>query len=651
MKLHRGVSWSRGHMADLSERHRSMLRETSGLTDEVIDGRGYRTISKVEFHKMVAVDEKERPFHTYLLKAEGWMGIPVVRPDGKIHCEIIRVDGQVKSRNGFQRYVWPMNGVRNAIDVHPQAVQYVADPRTPLVITEGIKKADSIFRFSTPSNPLCVLGQNGCWGWRSNPKGASVACPDWYDIALEDREIYIVVDSDYLINDNVKAGWDACAYYLRSKVQHDNRVRIVIVPPNGRQKQGADDYLLYHDLDDLLSLAISPSQVVSNGTSHLEVLNGMKLIDEADDEVKWLVRRAVATESITVMAGHTQTYKTWHALELSLSLALGKAWLNHPDMTIEESGGGIYVNKEMRGKLGTRVKAMVYHESFHDQLDLRTHLTEKFWVVEQADFDMKSETGVEAVIEAAKDFGAKLLIFDSLSMVWSGDENSNTEVGGLFHKLRRIIEATGCSIILLHHLVKPSKERAGFNPIFHMRGAGQLGQQADAVFIFSVEREDEDGKIIRITNAKARDDRELPAFYTKFLLGEGTTRQLRYEGEVITKLAQEAHDNPSQIQIFEDFIFQVLIDKTDMKNRPLTPAEVKAVISANWSTVWGGTPGEKKVQRALKSLQDRQMLILDGNQRRGFHYSINLVEEQIETQPIEEKKSEEKESVDSNDEV
>lgn len=625
----------------LSEAHRKILHETSGLPDSLIDSRGYHTITRAEFHQMISVDEDKRPFHTYLLKAEGWMGIPVIRPDGKKHCEILRVDGTVQSKNGFQRYVWPMNGVRNALDIHPQATQYVADPQIPLVVTEGIKKADSIFRFSNPLSPLCVLGQNGCWGWRSNPKGASTACPDWYDLALEDREVFIVVDSDYLTNDNVKAGWDACAFYLQSKVNHSNRVRMIIVPPNGRQKQGADDYLLSHSLDDLLSLATSPTQTIAMPTGQLEVLNALHLVDNADDEVPWLVRHLIAEESITVVAGHTQTYKTWHMLDLTLSAVVGqKSWMDHPQLEIEEPFPILYVNKEMRGKLGTRIKALIYHERYKEIPSLRESIAENLGIIEQADFDLKGENHVEAIIEASRDNAAKLIIFDSLSMVWSGDENSNSEVGSLFHKLRRIIEATGCSIVLLHHLVKPSKERSGFNPIHHMRGAGQLGQQADAVFLFTVDNTEDDGKIIRVINAKSRDDRELPSFLTKFSYGEGFDRQLLYVSDVVDALAKEAKEHPANTIVFADFMMQLLYEQTDMRTRPLKIGEIVAITQAFWNEMWGEKPGEKKIQRTLNQLRTRNLITMTGSQRQGYEYGLPT-EDDIEKEETQEENQEE----------
>lgn len=616
----------------LSDQHRQLLKETSGLTDYLIDTRGYRTIPRDEFHAMTGAEGM--PFSPYLLKATGWMGIPVIRPDGKKHCEIVRVDGSTDTLNGFQRYVWPKNGVRNALDIHPQATKYVSDPEVPLVVTEGIKKADAILRFSSDRTPYCVLGQNGCWGWRSNPKGASVACPDWLDIGMEDREVFVVVDSDYLTNDNVKAGWDQCIFYLTSKVNHENRVRLVVVPPKGRVKQGADDYLLNHTLDDLLSLAVSPKQAPSVVSSELEVLGSMDLVEASDDDVKWVIRRAVAEESITVLAGHTQTFKTWHAMEMGIAGALTKSWLDHPELVVEDTAPCLYFNKEMRGKFGTRLKALIHDESYALKYpDIRILMSLGFYIVEQANFDLKMESSVLATIEAAKMYGAKIIIFDSLSMSWTGEENSNSEVGNLFHTLRRIIEETGSSIVLLHHLVKPSKDRAGFNPIHHMRGAGQLAQQADAVFLFMVDKQDDEGATIKVVNAKSRDERELPSFLTRFAYNEGYHRSLTYQGETAAILAQESKANPTQVQLFENFLMQTIMDYTNIRNKMIPGGDIKAVVEAYWDSAWGDKPGDKKMQRGLNALKERGLLVQEGNQRRGYEYGLPLEDEE-ESPPI-----------------
>jgi hypothetical protein len=55
-------------------------------------------------------------------KGVGWMAIPIFRPDGKKHGEIIRVEGVTANR----KYMWP-TGERTAIDIHPESFDLIED--------------------------------------------------------------------------------------------------------------------------------------------------------------------------------------------------------------------------------------------------------------------------------------------------------------------------------------------------------------------------------------------------------------------------------------------------------------------------------------------------------------------------------------------
>jgi Domain of unknown function (DUF3854) len=68
----------------------------------------------------------------------------------------------------------------------------LGNPGIPLWVTEGIKKIDAL-----RTHDLCAIGLLGTSNWRgSNVDGGKVALPDWERVALNDRDVYIVFDSD-----------------------------------------------------------------------------------------------------------------------------------------------------------------------------------------------------------------------------------------------------------------------------------------------------------------------------------------------------------------------------------------------------------------------------------------------------------------------
>ncbi len=216
----------------LSDEHRRILCEESGISDEIVDERGYHTLDRAAVAMLVALEV----IHPLALEAEGWLAIPLFRPDGEKHGEALRLFGH----KGKAKYLFP-TGERNAFDIHPSFTADTLDTSIPVLLTEGVKKADAILTAAELEGYACVVvAINGCWGWHAKVDGASVASPDFLDIAWKERRVYVIPDSDYRTNDAVREGWSQCATYLSSKTG-PHRTQLVVVPPHGTEKQNADD--------------------------------------------------------------------------------------------------------------------------------------------------------------------------------------------------------------------------------------------------------------------------------------------------------------------------------------------------------------------------------------------------------------------------
>src|SRR5262249_8531497 len=117
--------------------------------------------------------------------------LPVYRVTGEVVLHQIRPDNP-RVRDGKRvKYETPA-GSRAALDVPPMAREFIRNPHVPLLITEGIRKADAAV-----SRGLCCIALLGVWNWRgTNPDGGKTALADWEAIALNDRQVYLVFDSD-----------------------------------------------------------------------------------------------------------------------------------------------------------------------------------------------------------------------------------------------------------------------------------------------------------------------------------------------------------------------------------------------------------------------------------------------------------------------
>jgi hypothetical protein len=99
-----------------------------------------------------------------------------------------------------------------------------------------------------------------------------------------------------------------------------------------------------------------------------------------------------------------------------------------------------------------------------------------------------SEHFVELALACA---GADVLIIDTLSACWSGDEASNPEIVALDRKvLVQLVRLTSVTVVVIHHTGHPQAfvKRGGVGA---GRGASAMGQKADVVLVFQQQREHE----------------------------------------------------------------------------------------------------------------------------------------------------------------
>jgi putative DNA primase/helicase len=142
------------------------------------------------------------------------------------------------------------NGSSVVVDVHPAVRPRLGDPTRPLLVTEGVRKADAAL-----SQGVDAIALLGIWNWRgTNGVGGRAALPDWEAIALEGRVVYLVFDSDLTEKPHVRAAVQRLGRFLESRGAD---VRITrLQPARDGGKQGLDDYLAAGgSLEELLATA------------------------------------------------------------------------------------------------------------------------------------------------------------------------------------------------------------------------------------------------------------------------------------------------------------------------------------------------------------------------------------------------------------
>ncbi|HJP83227.1 MAG TPA: DUF3854 domain-containing protein [Fimbriimonadaceae bacterium] len=205
-----------------------MLAE-SGISIGVIEESGYRSVSD-------KADLKDLGFPDYQCRVPGLL-IPVRDCTGKISYFQYRPDAPRTKTNGKAVKYETTAGKNMVVHVPPCVRPHLGDPHSPLVITEGIKKADSAC-----SNGLKCIALLGVWNWRgTNRVQGKTALGDWENIALNGRRVSIVFDSDMCSNAHVWEAAKRLAAFLRTRGASVEILQLPTLESGG--KVGLDDYL------------------------------------------------------------------------------------------------------------------------------------------------------------------------------------------------------------------------------------------------------------------------------------------------------------------------------------------------------------------------------------------------------------------------
>ena len=255
----------------LSENHLKMLVEESGISEQVIRERGYRTITSEGDLVQYGFSPAQRrvpglliPLHT----TDGKVALHVYRPDNPRTYE----DRSKRDPDGLRpvkvlKYEIPKGtGVR--LDCPPACLSGLKNPAIPLYITEGQKKADAL-----ATEGACAIDLLGVWNFKGrNEFGATTILADFDFIAWENRSVRIVFDSDVMYKPSVRQAMEHLTEILQRK---GATVSAVYLPNHSSGvKWGVDDWLAGgNTLQDLEALAELPRPIPQAALPTIELLD------------------------------------------------------------------------------------------------------------------------------------------------------------------------------------------------------------------------------------------------------------------------------------------------------------------------------------------------------------------------------------------
>jgi hypothetical protein len=187
--------------AVLASHHLRSLVESSNISPEVIEERGYFTAN--EPNELIALG-----FESYQVRVPALV-IPVWNANGELQFHRIRPDNPRPGTKPGKvvKYEQPAE-VPPALDVPRRCQPHLTDTSRRLWVVEGEKKADALASWGE-----VVIGLLGVWGWRKDGH----PLPDWDNVHMIDREVYIAFDSDAAQKTEVRRARTGLAKYFNAR--------------------------------------------------------------------------------------------------------------------------------------------------------------------------------------------------------------------------------------------------------------------------------------------------------------------------------------------------------------------------------------------------------------------------------------------------
>lgn len=220
-------------------------------------------------------------------------------------------------------------------------------------------------------------------------------------------------------------------------------------------------------------------------------------IDAPGPTYEYLIKGLLARGEVSMIAGPSQSGKSFVAIDLAMAIARGVDWMGRK----VRRGGVVYQAGE--SAKGVRRRRLPAYRRFHgldDEADIPFVMLSRPIDLHGSD-DQTNDLIAEAKHWASTfDVPLELVIIDTFSAATPGaDENSGQDVSRILARCQRIAAATNAAVLVVHHMNSDGNKPRGHTSIL---------ANLDTVLVTkkTADMRDEDGRPIReISLAKSKD--------------------------------------------------------------------------------------------------------------------------------------------------
>lgn len=217
----------------IASEHLADLRK-SGLADSTIEKAGIYSVRPADIAEKLGYDSP---------KIESLLAFPY----GDNGFERFKPFPSFVDKKGYKRKYLQREGTGNHLYIPQSVIPQLQDTTVPLYITEGEKKA-----LKAVQEGLCCIAISGLWNWSN---GTKELIGDFDKIALQNRNIYLVPDNDWLLPNRhgYKRNLEQAVYQFSEKLKARGARVFITKLPQGSAK-GLDDYLCSHSVAEFKTL-------------------------------------------------------------------------------------------------------------------------------------------------------------------------------------------------------------------------------------------------------------------------------------------------------------------------------------------------------------------------------------------------------------
>jgi KaiC/GvpD/RAD55 family RecA-like ATPase len=206
----------------------------------------------------------------------------------------------------------------------------------------------------------------------------------------------------------------------------------------------------------------------------------------------WLIEGFLPANSYTMLFGEPGTFKTFLALDIALSIAIGDGFgVDAPWQRIIQTGPVLFAAGEGRSDITRRIQAWEKRHNYGGEVD-NFSLADPVPLVNEK---------YQPFIDAAKQNspkGYKLVVLDTVGRAMAGlNENAQEHASAFSNLVENLQYSLGCAVLVLHHTGLQEKHRS--------RGSSVFGADADT--IVRLDRQSK-ARVVSLTMTKQKDAQE-----------------------------------------------------------------------------------------------------------------------------------------------